>query len=61
MLRRFIVFLRGPDSSARAHLRAHAKRMLLGREDEGLLIEDARQRHKCRRWKKGPRHDAIGC
>src|SRR6476660_6889 len=39
MLRRFIVFLRGPDSGARANLRAHAKRMLLGREDEGLLIE----------------------
>jgi hypothetical protein len=39
MLRRFIVFLHGPDSGARAHLRAHAKRMLLGR---GLLIEDAR-------------------
>src|SRR3954469_9472245 len=49
MLRRFIVFLRGPDSGGRAHLRAHA----LGRKDEGPLIEDARQRHKCRRWEKG--------
>jgi hypothetical protein len=41
--------------------RVRTREANVAREDEGLLIEDARQRHKCRRWKKGPRHDAIDC